>query len=90
MGRPKKFGVVLWIRISTHADCNGAQYILFHTNLNVLREDSVVVIIDNPSKVKVMYYGSGQIDITDDTTVVYYCSNPKETRHPRPAIDRTC
>ena len=66
--------------LSTDADCAGAVYSFHTTNLNLLRQDTVVVIIDNPSKVKVMYYGSGQIDITDDTTIVAYCSDPDETR----------
>ena len=61
-------------------NCSGAVYTVYTTNLNLLRQDSVVVIIDNPSKVKVMYYGSGQIDITNDTSVVYYCSDPEEKR----------
>ena len=65
--------------LSTDADCAGAVYSFHTTNLNTLRQDSVVVIIDNPSKVKVMYYGSGQINITNDTTVVYYCSDPEVT-----------
>ena len=76
----RNWGSSYGFALAPTADCNGAVYTVHTTNLNVLREDSVVVIIDNPSKVKVMYYGSGQIDITDDTTVVYYCSNPKETR----------
>ena len=66
--------------LSPTAACNGAVYTVHTTNLNLLRQDTVVVIIDNPSKVKVMYYGSGQIDITDDTTIVAYCSDPDETR----------
>ena len=66
--------------LSPTSACNGAVYTVHTTNLNVLRQDTVVVIIDNPSKVKVMYYGSGQIDITDDTTIVAYCSDPDEKR----------
>lgn len=66
--------------LSPTSACNGAVYTVHTTNLNVLRHDTVVVIIDNPSKVKVMYYGSGQIDITDDTTIVAYCSDPDEKR----------
>lgn len=56
-------------------DCEGATYTLRTTNLNVYRTDSVVFVIDNPSIVKVMYYGSGSISIKNDTTVVYYCSD---------------
>ena len=56
-------------------DCEGAAYTLRTTNLNVYRTDSVVFVIDNPSIVKVMYYGSGSISIKNDTTVVYYCSD---------------
>lgn len=56
-------------------DCNGAKYSFHTTNLNVYRTDSVVFVIDNPSIVKVMYYGSGSISIKNDTTVVYYCSD---------------
>lgn len=56
-------------------DCEGATYTLRTTNLNVYRKDSVVFVIDNPSNVKVMYYGSGSISIKEDTTVVYYCSD---------------
>lgn len=56
-------------------DCEGATYTLRTTNLNVYRKDSVVFVIDNPSIVKVMYYGSGSISIKEDTTVVYYCSD---------------
>ena len=66
--------------LSPTSACNGAVYTVHTTNLNLLRQDTVVVIIDNPSKVKVMYYGSGQIDITDDTTIVAYCSDPDEKR----------
>ena len=56
-------------------DCEGATYTLRTTNLNKYRTDSVVFVIDNPSNVKVMYYGSGSISIKEDTTVVYYCSD---------------
>lgn len=56
-------------------DCEGATYTLRTKNLNVYREDSVVFVIDNPSIVQVMYYGSGSISIKEDTTVVHYCSD---------------
>lgn len=56
-------------------DCEGATYTLRTTNLNVYRTDSVVFVIDNPSIVQVMYYGSGSISIKEDTTVVHYCSD---------------
>lgn len=60
-------------------DCEGATYTLRTKNLNVYRTDSVVFVIDNPSIVQVMYYGSGSISIKEDTTVVHYCSNPAIT-----------
>ena len=57
------------------AECDGAVYSFHTSNLNDLRKDSVIFIIDNPSDVQVMYYGSGSINIKEDTSVVYYCGD---------------